>query len=86
MDLKSFRLWTTFEDGSGERYTVAFSYPVRAASIDDAERAFKERMVRGGAYEPRWEMDFDLTGKARPLRNRIDMVWIGEANAERMYL
>jgi len=76
------RIWTTFEDGSGMRYEVSLSFPIFAASIEAAEAEFKKRMTRGDAYEPRWEMDFDLTGRARPMRDRIDMLWTGEARAE----
>lgn len=82
MNPTRFRIWTTFEDGSGTRFTVSLSFPIFAASIEAAEAEFKKRMVRGDAYEPRWEMDFDLTGKANSMRDRIDMVWIGTASAE----
>jgi hypothetical protein len=82
MNPKRNRIWTTFEDGSGVRYTVSLNFPIFAASTAAAEAEFKKRMVRGDAYEPRWGMDFDLTREANGMRDRIDMVWIGTATAE----
>lgn len=77
-----FRIWAEFEDGSGERYTVSLNFPIFEPSIAEAERAFKERMVRGWPYGLMWEMDFDLTGNANGMRDCIDMVWTGTARAE----
>jgi hypothetical protein len=83
MNLTSFRIWTEWEDGTGTIYTVAFSAPLTAASIDGAEREFKERMVREDYWQPRWERDFDLTGNANGQDDRIDIFWNGEARAVR---
>ena len=83
MNPTRFRVWTEWEDGTGTVYTVSFNTPVFAASIEDAERQFKERMVRDDAWQPQWEVNFDLTGNANGQQDRIDIFWNGEARAVR---